>query len=72
VSGYCNPNALAEQMGVGADDDRHDPYQAETPEPCRGCNSLHCDSECAEFRAWLTVAYLDWDAASGGDADARP
>jgi hypothetical protein len=55
-----------------ADDDRHDPYDAETPEPCRGCNRTDCGEQCAEFRAWLTVAYLDWDAAHGGDADARP
>lgn len=59
---------LAEQMGVGADDDdRHDPRDSETPEPCRGCNRTDCDSQCAEFRAWLTVAYLDWDAAQANE-----
>lgn len=47
-----------------ADDDRHDPYEdAETPEPCRGCNRTDCGEQCAAFRAWLAVAYLDWDAA---------
>jgi hypothetical protein len=49
------------------DDDRHDPYDTETPEPCRGCNRTDCGEQCAEFRAWLAVAYLAWDAA--GDAD---
>jgi hypothetical protein len=51
------------------DDDRHDPHEAETPEPCRGCGSIHCDSECAAYREWLTVAWLAVDAAHGGDAD---
>lgn len=82
MSGYCNPNALAERMGVGESDydEPHDPYcgwcdahetageshRDDCPlraSPCRGCGSIHCDSECAEFRAWLTVAYLAWDAA---------
>lgn len=62
-------NALAEQMGVGPLDSAD---ADETPEPCRGCNRTDCGEQCAEYRAWLTVAYLDWDAAHGDDADARP
>jgi hypothetical protein len=30
--------------------------------PCRGCGRRDCDSECAEFREWLTVAWLTVDA----------
>lgn len=56
-------NDLAEQMGVGADDDRHDPHAAETPAPCRGCGRTDCGEQCLEFRAWLTVAWLERDAA---------
>ena len=52
-------NAAAELQ----DDDRFDPHDAETPDPCRGCGRPDCDSECAAYRQWLTVAYLDWDAA---------
>lgn len=55
-----------------ADDDRDDPRaDSETPEPCRGCGRRDCDSECAEFRAWLAVAYLDWDAAEDADEPSR-
>jgi hypothetical protein len=60
-------NDLSEQMGVGAGDHADD--ADETPEPCRGCGRTDCGEQCAQFRAWLTVAYLDWDAAGGGDAD---
>jgi hypothetical protein len=64
------------------DDDRNDPHADETPEPCRGCNRTDCGEQCAEFRAWLTVVWLQVDTADRasqaaythrwGDADARP
>jgi hypothetical protein len=65
-------NELAEQMGVGAEDyDYAPPWDYEMAPPCRACGAPDCDEECPEFRAWLVVAWLEADAASGGDADAR-
>jgi hypothetical protein len=55
-----------------ADDDRHDPHDSETPEPCRGCGRRDCGGDCPEYIEWLRFSFLVWDAANGGDADARP
>jgi hypothetical protein len=74
IGRYAMRNADLFRNALETDDDGADdsPYDAETPEPCRGCNRADCGEQCAEFREWLTVAWLAVDAASGGDADARP
>lgn len=47
--------------GERPDDEPYGPddRDAETPEPCRGCGSIHCASECAAYRAWQAVAWLE-------------